>query len=106
MKITRSIVGVVLGAVLSAALLVPRANAQYAQTPQAPTAQQPQKAQPIYDTGYYTNRAGRAVHRPEMTQGSAVPSGATAQCRDSSYSFSQSRRGTCSHHGGVARWLR
>jgi hypothetical protein len=24
---------------------------------------------------------------------------------DGTYSFSQSRRGTCSHHGGVAKWL-
>ncbi len=32
------------------------------------------------------------------------PVGATALCRDGSYSFSQSRRGTCSHHGGVAQW--
>jgi hypothetical protein len=34
-----------------------------------------------------------------------VPTGASAQCRDDSYSFSAHRRGTCSHHGGVARWL-
>lgn len=34
-----------------------------------------------------------------------APAGATAQCRDGSYSFSASRRGTCSHHGGVAQWL-
>lgn len=33
------------------------------------------------------------------------PAGATAQCRDGSYSFSRSRSGTCSHHGGVAAWL-
>jgi hypothetical protein len=33
------------------------------------------------------------------------PSGATARCRDGSYSFSQHRSGTCSHHGGVAVWL-
>lgn len=26
-------------------------------------------------------------------------------CRDGTYSFSQHRAGTCSHHGGVARWL-
>jgi uncharacterized protein YgiM (DUF1202 family) len=32
------------------------------------------------------------------------PSGATARCRDGSYSFSRNRRGTCSHHGGVAVW--
>jgi len=30
---------------------------------------------------------------------------ATAQCRDGSYSYSQHRSGTCSHHGGVARWI-
>src|SRR5205807_6581475 len=29
----------------------------------------------------------------------------SATNRDGSYSFSQSRRGTCSHHGGVARWM-
>lgn len=33
------------------------------------------------------------------------PSGATALCRDGTYSYSASRRGTCSWHGGVARWL-
>jgi Protein of unknown function (DUF3761) len=31
--------------------------------------------------------------------------GATAQCRDGTYSFSASNSGTCSHHSGVARWL-
>jgi Protein of unknown function (DUF3761) len=54
---------------------------------------------------YYRNSDGVCVHRPVKTQGSAVPQGATAQCRDGSYSFSQHRRGTCSHHGGVAKWL-
>ncbi len=34
-----------------------------------------------------------------------APFGATAKCRDTSYSFSHTRRGTCSYHGGVARWL-
>lgn len=33
------------------------------------------------------------------------PAGATALCRDGTYSFSQHRRGTCSHHGGVEKWL-
>jgi hypothetical protein len=33
------------------------------------------------------------------------PPGATAECRDGSYSFSLRHTGTCSHHGGVARWL-
>jgi hypothetical protein len=36
---------------------------------------------------------------------SRVPPGASARCADGTYSFSASRRGTCSHHGGVAEWL-
>lgn len=32
-------------------------------------------------------------------------SGASAQCEDGTYSYSQHRRGTCSHHGGVAVWF-
>lgn len=31
-------------------------------------------------------------------------SGATAQCRDGSYSHSQTHSGTCSGHHGVAQW--
>jgi hypothetical protein len=52
---------------------------------------------------YYKNVDGQEVRRPTFS--SSVPAGATAQCRDGSYSFSQNRRGTCSHHGGVDRWL-
>lgn len=51
----------------------------------------------------YTNVDGRRVHRPVFTH--RAPRGASAQCRDGSYSFSLHHRGTCSHHGGVARWL-
>jgi hypothetical protein len=35
----------------------------------------------------------------------APPAGATARCSDGTYSFSQHRSGTCSHHGGVEVWL-
>jgi len=51
----------------------------------------------------YINSRGNCVHRPVASP--RVPAGASAQCRDGTYSFSQSRRGTCSHHGGVSRWL-
>lgn len=34
-----------------------------------------------------------------------APSTATAVCRDKTYSYSASRRGTCSRHGGVMTWL-
>ena len=51
----------------------------------------------------YVNSRGNCVRRPVAS--SSVPAGASAQCGDGTYSFSQSRRGTCSHHGGVSRWL-
>lgn len=35
-----------------------------------------------------------------------APQGATALCRDSTYSFSAHRSGTCAGHHGVAKWLR
>jgi hypothetical protein len=53
--------------------------------------------------GTYVNAAGNTVCRPEASP--SAPAGATAECADGTYSFSQSRSGTCSHHGGVARWL-
>jgi hypothetical protein len=52
---------------------------------------------------YYTNSSGRLVHRPE--HGPRAPPGATARCRDGTWSFSEHHSGTCSHHGGVAGWL-
>ena len=33
------------------------------------------------------------------------PIGVSALCKDGTYSYSQNRRGTCSHHGGVKEWL-
>lgn len=53
---------------------------------------------------HYTNSRGNRIQSP--TYYNSVPTGATALCRDGTYSFSQSRRGTCSHHGGVAKWLK
>lgn len=55
-----------------------------------------------YDGDYYTNVSGHRVHRPMLAP--ARPSGASAQCADGSYSFSEHHRGTCSHHGGVSQW--
>ncbi len=61
---------------------------------------------PVAQTGRgYVNSQGQWVPSPTRTPDNQPPAGATAQCRDGTYSFSQSRRGTCSHHGGVARWL-
>lgn len=60
-------------------------------------------ATPTGGVKYYTNSYGERVQSP--THYNSQPKGATALCRDGTYSFSRSRRGTCSHHGGVAQWL-
>lgn len=53
---------------------------------------------------YYTNSNDESVHSPAYST-AGVPAGATALCADGTYSFSRHRQGTCSHHGGVAKWL-
>jgi len=59
------------------------------------------------ECGYYVNRDGHTVPRPcGNARDQTPPNGATAICRDGSYSFSEHRNGTCSGHGGVRSWLR
>jgi hypothetical protein len=59
---------------------------------------------PACTNGTYVNSAGHTVCKPEESP-SGAPAGATARCEDGTYSFSESRSGTCSSHGGVAEWL-
>jgi len=58
----------------------------------------------ISNNNYYNNVNGSAVHSPVQSS-NGIPAGATAQCRDGSYSFSLHHSGTCSGHRGVMRWL-
>ena len=58
---------------------------------------------PISNNNSYSNVNGNAVHSPAYSP--KIPAGATAQCRDGTFSFSLHRSGTCSHHGGVMIWL-
>jgi hypothetical protein len=53
--------------------------------------------------GTYENSAGNIICKPEESP--TQPAGATARCEDGTFSFSESRSGTCSHHGGVSEWL-
>ncbi|MGF6780650.1 hypothetical protein P3T21_005880 [Paraburkholderia sp. GAS334] len=53
----------------------------------------------------YQNHDGATVHAPARSLSGAVPEGASARCRDGTYSFSRHHSGTCSRHGGVADWL-
>jgi hypothetical protein len=74
------------------------------QHPRAPATTQVDEDQ-LIEHGHYTNKSGQSVHSPAHTKSGKAPQGATAQCRDGSYSFSRHRSGTCSGHGGVGNWL-
>ena len=58
----------------------------------------------LSNDSYYTNVDGNEVHSPAYSDRSCASSGASATCGDGTCSFSQNRRGTCSHHGGVSQW--
>ena len=81
----------------------PAPPASAASTFGAPTAT-PRESQ-LAEHGHYTNRSGAVVHSPAHSVTGQAPDGASAKCRDGTFSFSQHHRGTCSHHGGVAAWL-
>lgn len=98
-------------ALLCAAAIAWPAYAQYAppQDTRAATtvksAPQEPDEQALLAHGHYRNKQGEEVHSPAKTKSGQAPAGASARCADGTFSFSRSRRGTCSHHGGVASWL-
>lgn len=60
----------------------------------------------LSNDNYYVNSQGNTVHSPAYAvEENTIPAGASARCKDGTYSFSQNRRGTCSGHGGVSEWL-
>lgn len=91
------------GEVKSEAVLVPevkpQATEQSVVKPSVPTSKDSPKSLPPKT---YTNSQGNTVQSP--THYDSKPAGASAKCKDGTYSFSQSRRGTCSGHGGVSVW--
>jgi hypothetical protein len=86
---------VVLGALFAAPVVV-RADAAPPATNEAQ----------LMEHGSYINKDGNLVHSPAHTKDGKQPAGASARCRDGSYSFSVHHPGTCAHHGGVSNWLR
>ncbi|MGJ0394763.1 MAG: DUF3761 domain-containing protein [Methylocystis sp.] len=66
----------------------------------------PIESQLLQEHGHYSNSSGEDVHAPAHSITGGAPDGASARCRDSTCSFSHSRSGTCSRHGGVGEWLR
>lgn len=78
----------------------PRAASAAAAAPSATPA-----APQLVEDGHDRHVDGAVLHSPAPTDTGAAPAGASARCRDGSFSFSAHRRGTCSHRGGVLRWL-
>lgn len=54
-------------------------------------------------SGYYRASDGMMVHGPTRDRNPAYGR-VSAFCRDGTQSYSHHHRGTCSGHGGVARW--
>ncbi len=70
-----------------------------------PSAEAPAQRQQPGDCGYYVNRDGDRVPRPcGNVRDEGPPPGASAVCRDGTYSYSRHHSGTCSGHGGVQSW--
>lgn len=51
-------------------------------------------------SNYYVAASGDCVHYPSTNS-----AGATAQCRDGLYTYSEHHSGSCSEEGGVLRWI-
>lgn len=76
-----------------------------AATPAPAPSATPAPASGLSNNNTYVNSDGNTVHSPAFTPNGQPPAGATAQCRDGSWSFSQHHSGTCSGHGGVDHWV-
>jgi Protein of unknown function (DUF3761) len=88
----------VAAALLVAALLALSANSAFAYAYNTPDESD------LDNHNTYQNHDGRTIHSPAHSRSGEIPDGATAQCRDSTWSFSRHHSGTCSRHGGVAAW--
>ena len=86
------------GGVKKAAAAAPAAGAAASTAPAAVAAPAPVKAPPAA-------APAAAKSTASATAGNTDPTGATAKCKDGTYSKSQHRSGACSGHGGVATWL-
>jgi hypothetical protein len=90
------------GTAVSPRAQAPAGKATPAPTPTAPAPTPVSKSPTAAKTS--GSSSGSSGTAPTVTD-AAAPAGSTAKCKDGTYSKSQHRSGTCSHHGGVADWL-
>lgn len=99
-RIAVALTGLVFASVLAPVRLAPLAP----EPALARSCFQPDEAGLESHRHYHSRRDGCDVHGPAKTRDGAKPEGASAKCRDGTWSFSHTRSGTCSRHGGVERW--
>jgi hypothetical protein len=63
-------------------------------------------ATPSSNAGYSSRKASSPGKAATTAAVAGAPAGATARCKDGSYSMSKGHSGACSHHGGVDSWLK
>ena len=105
-----SIAGFATAAVLALLLCPPLAGAgeppqpSRPASPAGPIPQGPVESAPA-ERGHAIDKVDNTVHAPANPKASVIPRGASAKCRDNTYSLSQHRNGMCAGHGGVAQWI-
>jgi len=97
--------GVQKGAKAVPSTTAPAAAATAPATAPAPSAAASSPSAPAATTAAKSTPAA-SKSAPVAAAGNSDPTGATAKCKDGTYSKSQHHSGTCSHHGGVAEWLK
>jgi hypothetical protein len=85
-----------------ATVAVPAAAAAPASVP---ATAQPAPAAPNAATGERGEKH-ESPAAPTVAAPAGAPEGATAVCKDGTYSTSKHHSGACAHHGGVAQWIR
>src|SRR6185437_16172169 len=79
-------------------------NANKAQCKTSAAAHQ-SASRPVAESRPVAVPAARPAGRTATVANDNNRAGATAQCKDGTYSHAKEHRGACSHHGGVAKWL-
>lgn len=65
----------------------------------------PGKSAPSQTPPPPTSGSAESSQIPTVRAPAGAPAGATALCKDGTYSTSKVHTGACSHHGGVSQWL-
>src|SRR5437899_2369761 len=76
---------------LAATAFAPFAADAKEETTKPVAREQPSESQ-LLEHRHYTNKSGTSVHSPAHTKDDKKPKGATAKCRDGTWSFSQNHR--------------